>query len=257
MTTLLGNNVVPGKPIQKGSKSNNTSKGKSKGKPKVKGVSTSLFTYLTLSDDESEEEETIQTYETGWSRRGQNSESERRVCKHSKVTEDVEPGVLIDTGAVHNCGGKTSVLSLVMLAQQAGHQSEWFPLAKPKRMSGIGNGEQKCVKGVNTPGMIEMFEDIDLTRSTHELVQYQTSVIEGAEQERVPVLFGNVSMKEMNMWIDTRNAILALVPKGAKVQMPTGTRFVKAQRSHTGHLIMPTAQWKGQNKTGNEETRFR
>ena len=111
--------------------------------------------------------------------------------------------------------------------------TEWFKLTRPENVSGVGDTAKSCVHQAKVHGCLE-----DGT-----IIQYEAPVVSGAPSP-LPPLYGLKSMAASNTFFGTRSGVHALVPEGAEVQLPKGTKFMRSVKSASGHWLLRVSSWK-------------
>ena len=143
-------------------------------------------------------------------------------------------GLLVDTGAVDNIAGLDWVMRQVQAARSHKQTEEWQELARPKRVSGVGEGAVSCKHQVLVPGVLH-----DGT-----LMRYACAVIPG-DPSPVPPLFGLNSMASMNVYFGTKTGRMHMVPEGSdsKIVWPHGTKFIQCEKSPSRHWLVMVSHW--------------
>ena len=122
----------------------------------------------------------------------------------------------------------------VQAARSHGQNEEWQELARPKRVSGVGEGAVSCKNQCLVPGVLH-----DGT-----LMRYACAVIPG-DPSPVPPLFGLSSMSSMNVYFGIRSGRICMIPEGTdqKIVWPHGTRFIQCEKSPSRHWLVMVSHW--------------
>ena len=148
-------------------------------------------------------------------------------------------GLLVDCGAVWDLAGSEHVRRQSAAALPRGFPTQWSELDKPRQMSGVGKGAVTCSHQATEHGVIE----------TGELITYSPTVVPPdpvtGEPSQLPALYGLNSMAAENVYMGTKNGLMALVPDGADDQIvwPPGTRFRQCEKAPSGHWILVISHW--------------
>jgi hypothetical protein len=148
-------------------------------------------------------------------------------------------GLLVDCGAVEDLAGLEHVQRQTAMAEQYGFPTTWSQLDQAKTMSGVGTGAVTCQHQATEHGVLE----------TGELITYSPTVVppdpQTGKPSNLPALYGLKSMAAENVYMGTRNGLMAFVPpdKTEEIIWPVGTRFRQCEKAPSGHWILVTSHW--------------
>ena len=140
-------------------------------------------------------------------------------------------GLLVDTGAVRNLTGSAWVERMSKLGKANGRGTQMTNLARRESVEGVGPGSSRCEKRAVVP-----VAWADGSTGTH-----SASMIESSN---VPALLGLNSLQQLGAVIDLQHDQLIMVGKGGfDMKLSPGSSVHRLERSSTGHLFLPAAEW--------------
>ena len=163
--------------------------------------------------------------------------SAKSAYSHSMIQVPGKEGAVVDTGAWENLSGKDAVLRQTKLAEQAGFQTTWTKMARPKYVSGVGDKAKQCTEVATIHGCLH----------NGRVIKYETPVIDGNEygDSPLPTLYGLKSMSVQNTYFGTRNGKMVMIPEGKDddIIWPSGTQVIQCEKAPSNHWILTTSNW--------------
>ena len=154
--------------------------------------------------------------------------------------------MLVDTGSWSNLSGGDAIKRQDQLAKRYGLRVKYTPMAKPKKVSGVGDNSKVCTNSARVPACLE----------SGRVIEYDTPVIDG-DPSPVPTLLGLDSMAQRNTYFGCANGLMAMIPEGTDDQIvwPQGTEFVQCKKAPSKHWLMTVSNWdKRKPETPNRHT---
>ena len=162
-------------------------------------------------------------------------------CYHSTVRLSAErEGVVVDTAAVTSIAGDAWVGRSKKLAEQYGHGTSITPLARPFGIEGVGKGSNDVTKQAVVP----------IALASGVVGAYTANMV---EHSNIPALLGLEPLIKQRTLLDLQNGKLILLGEGGyQLKLSPGSAVHNLERSPTGHLMLPTSEWKSVNKTAKQ-----
>lgn len=141
-----------------------------------------------------------------------------------------KPGLLIDIGAVTNMAGDRWTARQEMLGKEAGQGTVWTDI-KTIVLEGVGKQANEAKRQAITPvcmpdGNVGTFTSIVVADSD------------------LPALLGLSSIEQQRGVIDTHTRRMIFPgPGGIQYTLSPGSRVYKLEKSLSGHLLLPCAEW--------------
>jgi len=151
---------------------------------------------------------------------------------HGLVRPLLGEGLVVDTGAVEDLTGYHFVARHALEAARHGFPPTWMTLAKPRRLSGVGDACKICTNAVR----------LTCALATGQKLEYEAPVIPDSS---VPPLMGTKTMVKLRAIVDPVSKKLALIPEGKHhlIVYPEGTVFWTLEETPSGHLVLPVSHW--------------
>ena len=139
-------------------------------------------------------------------------------------------GLLVDCGAIGNMCGDKIASRLQKAGEAVGQGTSWKDIA-PISIGGVGKGDQEVRHEATLP--------VCLRDGT--MGHYKAIVVENSE---LPALYGLVGLTAQAAVIDCGNDRLIYPgPGGIRYNLSPGSKVIKLERAHSGHLLAPCSEW--------------